>query len=189
MSKSIAVYCAASSRIEEHYLEMAYEFGKQLALAGYHIVYGGGNIGSMGKLADGAISVGGKITGVIPEFLMNLELGHNKLSQLHIVESMHSRQLKMLELSDIAIALPGGIGTLLELIEAITFKRLGMVTHPVIILNYRNYFAPLIQMLNDIINNNFMPEECRKLWVEADSITSAMDMLKVVKKYQIKSIL
>ncbi len=130
MIRSVCVYCASSERSPAVYLDAAERLGGILAEQGITLVYGGGALGSMGRLAKGALAAGGKVIGVLPRFMDELEWGNRGLTELRIVEDMHERKRVMLELSDAAIALPGGCGTLEELFEAITWKRLGTLLRP-----------------------------------------------------------
>ena len=158
MDKSICVYCASSQKIDRAYHDAARELGETLATRGYTIVYGGGALGSMGALADGALSRGGKIIGIIPKFMVELEWGHRGLTELQLVEDMRTRKHEMLAQSEGLVALPGGTGTFEELFEAMSLKRLGLYTHPIILMNTRNYFAPLLHMLEQAVAERFMDE-------------------------------
>ena len=137
--KRVTVYCASSSSVNEKYLESAEDLGKSLARNGIEIIYGGGKVGLMGRLADGVLSEGGKVIGVIPNFMQDIELGHNGISELRVVGDMHIRQAMMLKETDCIVALPGGSGTMHEVLEAISWKRLGLIITPVIIVNLNNY--------------------------------------------------
>src|SRR6201987_3008638 len=150
-SKSICVYSASSRACDAVYHDVARRLGGLLAHRGYSITYGGGAVGSMGALADGAVARGGKIVGVLPKFMQELEWGHTQLTELRIVEDMRVRKHMMLSESDGVVALPGGSGTLEELFEALTLKRLGLYTQPIVLVNTRNYFAPLIDLLEHAI--------------------------------------
>ncbi|MFC2131928.1 TIGR00730 family Rossman fold protein, partial [Bacteroidota bacterium] len=133
--KKVTVFCAASKNCDKVYLDEAEKLGKMLAQTGREIIYGGGKIGLMGSLADGALLEGGKITGIIPEFLNDLELGHDGITELREVKSLHERESQMLLKTDCIIALPGGIGTFSELLQAITWKRLCQINSKIIIVN------------------------------------------------------
>lgn len=163
-SKTICVYCASSQRCDPVYHAAARRLGELLAELGCTIVYGGGGIGSMGALADGALSRGGKIVGILPKFMMELEWGHRKLTELHLVEDMRSRKHTMLSQSQGLVALPGGSGTLEELFEAITLKRLGLYVHPIILVNTRGYFTPLLGFLEQAVSEKFMDERHLRMW-------------------------
>jgi len=173
----VCVFCAASNNVDNIYNEEAFLLGQLLAESEKEIMFGGGSIGLMGQLADGAISKNGKVTGVIPEFLDNLELGHKSIDKMHVVDSMHTRKNKLLTESDCVIALPGGCGTFEELLEAITWKRLGLIISPVIIVNINNYFDPLIEMLEKSIREKFMREEYHKTWIVVKNAKEAMNII------------
>jgi uncharacterized protein (TIGR00730 family) len=175
----VCVFCAASNNVDNIYYEEAFLLGQLLAKSGRDIMYGGGSVGLMGRLADGAISKNGKVTGVIPEFLDNLELGHKRIDKMHVVDSMHTRKNKLLKESDCIIALPGGCGTFEELLEAITWKRLGLIISPVIIVNIKNYYDPLIEMLERSIREKFMREEYHKTWVVVQNAREAIDIINI----------
>ena len=177
MVQSVCVYCASSSRSPEIYLDAAARLGRILAENGITIVYGGGRLGSMGRLAAAALGAGGKVIGVLPRFMDELEWGHRALSELRIVEDMHERKRVMLELSGAAIALPGGCGTLEELFEAITWKRLGLYFGPVVLVNVGGFFDPCIELLNRAVDERFMDEKHRAMWSVAKDVDSVMETL------------
>lgn len=135
-----------------------------LAERGFKIVYGGGRVGSMGALADGALSSGGTVIGILPKFMMELEWGHPKVTELRIVEDMRMRKHLMLSESEGLVTLPGGSGTLEELFEALTLKRLGLYVYPIVLVNTRDYFAPLIELLNHAVAERFMDERHLRMW-------------------------
>ena len=167
--KSICVYCASSRACDAVYHEVARRLGEILADRGYSIIYGGGAVGSMGALADGAIASGGSIIGVLPKFMQELEWGHPRLTELRIVEDMRVRKHMMLSESDGVVALPGGSGTLEELFEALTLKRLGLYTKPIVLVNTRNYFAPLVDLLEHAIAERFMDRRHFEMWQLVDA--------------------
>lgn len=164
MIRKVCVYLASSEQVECKYHEAAAELGKLLASKGITIVYGGSSIGSMARLADAALSAGGKVIGIMPQFLCNLEIAHNHLTELVIVKDMHERKTKMIQGADALVALPGGCGTLEELLEAITWKRLGLFTKPIIIVNQDGFYDPLLQLLNRMISDKFMRQLHRNMW-------------------------
>ena len=176
--KSVCVYCASSNRSPAIYLEAAARLGRILAENGITIVYGGGRIGSMGRLAAAALEAGGKVIGVLPRFMDDLEWGHPALTELRVVEDMHERKRVMLELSGAAIALPGGCGTLEELFEAITWKRLGLYFGPVVLVNVGGFFDPCIELLNRCVTERFMDEKHRAMWSVAGDPESVMETLR-----------
>jgi len=162
--RAVCVYCASSRAAHPEYREAAFKLGAVLAQQGLEIVYGGGARGSMGALADGALSKGGRVVGILPRFMADLEWGHPGLTQLELVEDMRIRKHMMLSRSQAAIALPGGCGTLEELLEAITLKRLGLYLNPILMVNTRGYFDPLIRLLTSAIEERFMDERHARMW-------------------------
>lgn len=186
--KQIAVYCASSSKIDERYFQDTERLAILLVKYGAEIVYGGGAVGLMGKLADTVLEYGGKITGVIPHFMNNLEWAHTGLTDLVFVDTMHERKQKMLENADGLIALPGGTGTLEELLEAITLKRLGLYTRPIVILNTNNYYDPLQEMLKKCIKENFMNDKHNDIWRFVRTPQEVIHALKTMPKWDRRAI-
>jgi uncharacterized protein (TIGR00730 family) len=178
MIESVCVYCASSNRSAAIYLDAAARLGRILAENGITIVYGGSSLGSMGRLAAAALEAGGKVIGVLPRFMDDLEWGHRALTELRIVENMHERKRVMLELTGAAIALPGGCGTLEELFEAITWKRLGLYFGPVVVVNVGGFFDPCIELLNRCVDERFMDEKHRAMWSVASDPESVMETLR-----------
>jgi uncharacterized protein (TIGR00730 family) len=178
MIQSVCVYCASSNRSAAIYLDAAARLGRILAENGITIVYGGSSLGSMGQLAATALQAGGKVIGVLPRFMDDLEWGHRSLSELRIVDDMHERKRVMLELSEAAVALPGGCGTLEELFEAITWKRLGLYFGPVVLVNVGGFFDPCIQLLNRCVDERFMDEKHRAMWSVAGAPEDVMETLQ-----------
>ena len=164
VTRSVCVYCASSRSSHPDYREAAARLGAVLAGAGITIVYGGGAVGSMGALADGALAAGGRVVGILPRFMDELEWGHPGLSELQIVEDLRMRKHAMLTLSQAAIALPGGSGTLEELLEAITLKRLGLYLNPIVLVNTRDFFTPLIEVLRRAVDEHFMDVRHLAMW-------------------------
>ena len=162
--RAVCVYCASSQTAHAEYREAAFRLGVVLADEGLGIVYGGGARGSMGALADGALSKGGQVVGILPRFMADLEWGHRGLTELQLVEDMRIRKHMMLARSHAAIALPGGCGTLEELLEAITLKRLGLYLNPIVLVNTRGFFDPLIELLARAIEERFMDERHARMW-------------------------
>jgi uncharacterized protein (TIGR00730 family) len=168
MSKTICVYCASSERCDALYHAAARRVGEVLAVQGFTLVYGGGASGSMGAVADGALAQGGRVRGVLPRFMMELEWGHPGLTELRIVEDLRVRKHLMLTESHGVVALPGGCGTLEELFEALTLKRLGLYVHPIVLLNTNDFFAPLIALLRHTVEKRFMDERHLAMWQVVD---------------------
>ena len=162
--RRVCVYCASSDLCDAEFKQAAYRLGQVLAEHGTRIVYGGGGRGLMGQLASGALARGGHVTGIMPRFMQELEWGHPGLTELEIVEDMRERKHRMLTGSDAAIALPGGCGTLEELLEAITLKRLGIYLQPIVMLNTRGFFDPLLQLLASAVRQRFMDERHLQMW-------------------------
>lgn len=160
----ICVYCASSDQADPAYRQAAHRLGALLAEAKCTIVYGGGSAGSMGAVADGALSKGGDVIGILPKFMADLEWGHPGLTQLELVEDMRERKHRLLAGSDAVVALPGGCGTLEELFEAITLKRLGLYFNPIVLLNTRGFYAPLHDFLQRVIAERFMNPEHASMW-------------------------
>ncbi|MFP4544910.1 MAG: TIGR00730 family Rossman fold protein [Bacteroidota bacterium] len=176
-NKRAAVYCASSRQVDEKYLSAAESTGRLLAKNNIDIIYGGGKIGLMGKVADGALSEGGTVIGILPHFMKDLELGHEGLTELRIVESMHQRQHMMAMESDYVITLPGGCGTLLETFEAISWKKLGLIISPIIIYNQDGYYDALVEMLKRAIDEKFMSDEHYAIWKVADTPEGIIDII------------
>lgn len=160
----ICVYCASSRNPDPVYRAAAFELGAMFAEAGHTMVYGGGSVGSMGAIADGALSKGGDIIGIMPQFMHRLEWGHPALTQLQLVDDMAERKRRLLADSDAVVALPGGCGTLDELFEAITLKRLGLYLSPIILLDTNGFYAPLDDFMAHVISERFMGPEHAVIW-------------------------
>jgi uncharacterized protein (TIGR00730 family) len=176
--RAVCVYCASSQTSHPEYREAAFRLGVVLAEQELEIVYGGGARGSMGALADGALSKGGRVVGVLPKFMADLEWGHPGLTELELVEDMRIRKHLMLTRSQAAIALPGGCGTLEELLEAITLKRLGLYLNPILLINTRGFFDPLLELLARAIEERFMDERHARMWevvAQAEEVPEALD--------------
>lgn len=176
--KRVAVYAASSSQVNQEYLTAAAELGRTLAAEGIEIVYGAGKVGLMGALADASLDAGGKVTGVIPQFMVDNGWCREKLTNLIVTPDMHTRKEKIVSLADATIALPGGVGTLEELMEIITWKQLGLYANPIVILNTRGYFNPLKEMLERAVEEKFMREIHRNLWSIADTPRQAADLVR-----------
>src|SRR5437773_1816276 len=164
IERTVCVYCASSRLAHPDYRAAARRLGEVLAAQGVGIVYGGGAVGSMGALADGALSHGGRVTGILPRFMAEREWGHKGLTDLQLVEDLRTRKHMMLTLSQAAIALPGGSGTLEELLEAITLKRLGLYLNPIVLVNTRGFFTPLLEVLTRAVEERFMDPRHLMMW-------------------------
>ena len=166
----LTVFCASSPGFDPKYVQSAQAVGRFLAAQNITLVYGGGCVGLMGALADTVLEMGGEAIGVIPRFLMDLEVGHRGLTELIIVESMHERKLKMAELCDGVIALPGGFGTLEELIEMLTWSQLALHRKPIGILNTGGYYHFLRQFFNHMVDEGLLKEVNRDLAIFDEDI-------------------
>jgi uncharacterized protein (TIGR00730 family) len=166
--RRVTVYAASSRALHTDYTDAAARLGKSLAEAGISIAYGGGSHGLMGAMADAALAAGGKVHGYIPEFLTHVEKGHQGLSSLEIVSDMHTRKARMLEDSDAVITLPGGCGTFEELFEVMTLKRLGQYLGPIILVNTRRYYDPLLDFLRQSVDQHFMNRTHLDMWQTVD---------------------
>jgi uncharacterized protein (TIGR00730 family) len=160
----VTVYAASSQALHADYLDAAARLGRTLAEAGITIAYGGGSHGLMGAMADAAVAAGGEVHGIIPEFLTQVEKGHQNLSSLEIVEDMRTRKARMLDGSDAVITLPGGCGTFEELFEVMTLKRLGQYLGPIVLINTRNYYDALLGFLRQSVSEHFMNRTHLDMW-------------------------
>jgi uncharacterized protein (TIGR00730 family) len=181
---SLCVFCGSSSGIGPEYLAEASSFGTLLASEGITLVYGGGNVGLMGALADAALAAGGKVIGVIPLLLLEKEVAHMGLTELHPVASMHERKMKMALLSNAFVALPGGIGTLDEIFEATTWTQLGFHAKPCGFLNVAGFYDPLFDFIRQLVTEGFLNEKhLDSLLIESDP----RRLLKRLSAYQLSS--
>ena len=174
--KTVCVYCASSTKIDPAYTDAASTLGTLLGSRGIRVVNGAGNMGLMGAVSDAALAAGGRVTGVIPRFMVEQGWHHTGLSELLVTESMHERKQTMLHLADAVIALPGGCGTLEELLEAITWKQLGLYLNPIVILNLKGYYDPLLAMFDRAIGEHFMGVRHAGLWQVARSPQEAVEL-------------
>ncbi|MBQ8607095.1 MAG: TIGR00730 family Rossman fold protein [Bacteroidaceae bacterium] len=175
--QSVCIYCASSTQIDKAYFQAAHELGVLLAQKGIRLINGAGSIGLMREVSDATLEAGGEVIGVIPEFMVEQGWHHTGLSKLHITQSMHERKQLMAELSEGVIALPGGCGTMEELLEIITWKQLGLYPHPIVILNTNGFFNPLLGMLEQAIEQHFMRKEHKAIWQVADTPEKAIELL------------
>lgn len=172
------VYCGSSQRCDPAFRAAARRLGELLANAGVTVVYGGGAVGSMGALADGALEAGGLVHGIIPEFMVALEWAHDRVTKLEVVDGMHHRKLAMIAEVDAAIALPGGSGTFEELLEAITWRRLGLLRAPIVIVNTRGYYNALLRALEQAVDLHFMDRGDAALWTVVDDPDEVLDAIR-----------
>ncbi len=174
---SLCVYCGSSGKGPQSHRDAAVELGELMAARGIDLVYGGGRVGVMGTLADAVMSAGGAVTGVIPDFLMRHEVGHTGLTSLEIVTTMHERKARMAELSDAFLVLPGGIGTLEEYFEIVTWRHLKLHDKPIGILNTGGYWNRLIGTLENVVENGYGRDKILGLTTIAESPAGALDAL------------
>ena len=175
--KNVCVYSASSTKIAPVYFAVAEELGHLLASKGINLINGAGSIGLMAATSNAALASGGTVTGVIPQFMVEQGWHHTGLTQLIKTETMHERKRLMADMSDGVIALPGGCGTLEELLEIITWKQLGLYLKPIVVLNVEGYFNPLLEMLQKAIDENFMRPEHGNIWVVAETPEEAVQLL------------
>jgi uncharacterized protein (TIGR00730 family) len=175
--KNVCVYSASSTKIAPVYFAVAEELGHLLASKGINLINGAGSIGLMAATSNAALASGGTVTGVIPQFMVEQGWHHTGLTQLIETETMHERKRLMADMSDGVIALPGGCGTLEELLEIITWKQLGLYLKPIVVLNVDGYFNPLLEMLHKAIDENFMRPEHGNIWVVAETPEEAVQLL------------
>lgn len=175
--KNVCVYCASSTQIPATYFKAAERLGELLARQGINLIDGAGRQGLMGCINDAVLAAGGSVTGIIPHFMIEQGWHHPHLTRLIETDTMHERKQMMAGMSDGIIALPGGCGTMEELLEAITWKQLGLYLKPIIILNTANFYAPLFELLQQAVNQNFMRREHKNIWQTASTPEEAIDLL------------
>ncbi len=174
---NVCVFCASSANIDERYLADARELGTLLALGGWRCVNGGGAVGLMGAVTDGTLDAGGEVTGVIPKFMVDNGWCYDRLMDVVVTADMHQRKQMMSNMADAVIALPGGVGTLEELLETLTWRQLGLVKVPIIILNTLGYYDLLLAMLRHAIDEGFMKPSHGQLWQVAATPADAVALL------------
>ena len=163
--RSICVYCGSNAGSKPVYTERAIALGTRIAKEGLALVYGGGNVGLMGVVADAVLEAGGEVIGVIPEQLVNWEVAHKGVTRLEVVANMHERKARMFDLADGFVALPGGFGTLDEMFEMLTWRQLGIGDKPCAFLDVDGFYAPLLAMMDRMVEERFLhPEQRRDLW-------------------------
>ena len=176
--QSICVYCGSNAGSKPAYAERARALGQHIAEQGLRLIYGGGNVGLMGTVANAVLAAGGQVTGVIPQQLADWEVAHRGLSELEIVGSMHERKLRMFELADGFVALPGGFGTMDEIFEMLTWRQLGIGDKPCAFLDVQDFYAPLLGMIDRMVGEGFVhPEQRADLWHGTD-ISSMLEWMR-----------
>lgn len=183
--KSVCVYSASSTKIDPVYFDAAACLGKLLAEKQIRLINGAGNIGLMRAVADAVLQNEGEVTGVIPQFMVEQGWHHTGLTKLIEVESMHERKQIMAGMSDAVIALPGGCGTLEELLEVITWKQLGLYLNPIVVLNVNRFFDPLLEMLDKAIGENFMRRQHGDIWHVATTPEEAVELIHSIPVWDV----
>jgi len=184
---NVCVFCASSANIDARYLQAARELGQLLAQGGWRCVNGGGAVGLMGAVTDGTLDAGGEVTGVIPKFMVDNGWCYDRLEDVIITSDMHQRKQMMSEMADAVIAMPGGVGTLEELLETLTWRQLGLVKLPVFILNTLGYYDPLLSMMQHAIDEGFMKPSHQQLWQVANTPEEALALLDNNKPVEFES--
>jgi uncharacterized protein (TIGR00730 family) len=179
--KRICVFCGHATGDDPVFGDAAAATGRHFAANGIRLIYGGGNAGLMGRLANAVLDAGGEVTGVIPDFLMEKELGHTGLTEIRLVKTMHERKAIMADLSDAFIALPGGFGTLDELCEILTWAQLGLHSKPCGVLNVRGFYEPFLAHIAAAVAHGFMQPDHRSLILEAPTIEGLMPKLRAFR--------
>ena len=185
--QSVCVFCGASTGNSPEYQDSAFKLGKSLADNGIRLVYGGGSTGLMGVIANSVLDSGGEVTGIIPDYLKDRELGHQNLTHLEVVGSMHERKRRMFDLADGIVVLPGGVGTLEEALEVITWKQLGMHNKPIVILNIQNYWQQLDDLIKATIDNGFAAPPTRGLYELVDTPNEVIPTLERIQQNPIST--
>ena len=176
--RSICVYCGSNAGNKPAYTERAVALGNRLAKEGLALVYGGGNVGLMGIVADAVLEAGGEVIGVIPEQLVEWEVAHKGLTRLEIVANMHERKARMFDIADGFVALPGGFGTLDEMFEMLTWRQLGIGDKPCAFLDVDGFYAPLISMMERMVAERFLHEDQRRdLW-HGEDVEAMLDWMR-----------
>jgi uncharacterized protein (TIGR00730 family) len=176
--KHLCIFCGSSKGNDPVYEKTAEELAKIIVDEGLTMVYGGGSIGIMGVLADKILSLNGKVIGVIPRFLYDLEVGHDNVTELIIVESMHERKQKMAEISDGFLALPGGFGTLEEMGEILTWIQLKLIRKPIGLLNINGFYDQFLNMLDNMVSSGFLKENNREILLSSKDPKEIVDIIK-----------
>lgn len=176
--KSVCVYCGSSARVDQAYKDAAVELGKAIAGNGWNVVYGGGRVGLMGLVADSALTAGGKVFGVIPKHIQAREIDHTDLTELHIVDSMHIRKQMMVDRADAFVILAGGLGTLDEFFELLTWKQLGLHDKPIVMVNINGYWDKMIEAIRHIADEKFMRIEDLAMYQVVKTVADVPDAIR-----------
>ncbi len=175
---SVCVYCGASAQVADVHKDAAHALGEGLAQRGIRLVYGGGRVGLMGIVADAAIAAGGEVVGIIPDHIQSMEVEHTGLTELHVVDSMHTRKRMMVERADAFVILPGGLGTLDEAFEVLTWKQLRLHDKPIVIADVDGYWRPLLGLIDHMVAQGFTRVDRSRLYRVADQIDTVFTALE-----------
>ena len=178
--KSICVFCGSSGKVDDAYRQAASQLGTLVGAKGFDLVYGGGHVGLMGLVADAALASGSSVLGVIPKFLQDYEIGHDGLDELIVTDNMHDRKRLMYERSDAFVILPGGLGTLDETFEVLTWTQLGLSAKPVVLANINGFWNPLLALIDHLVSGGFAREENRSILQVADNMEEVFQMIETV---------
>lgn len=177
-SFAVCVYCASSANIDPEFAEWASALGRAIAKRKWTLVYGAGSTGLMGAVADGALGAGGTVIGVIPRFMMDREWNHPHIGETIVTENMHTRKQRMLDRGHVFVTLPGGTGTLEEVSECLSFKRLGLHDRPVIFANWKGFYDPFIEQLDRILAEGYLGEGFEGLYQSCPDLDSLLDTIE-----------
>ena len=181
---SLCVYCGSSRQVPSGHIRVAEQLGELLANSGVRLIYGGGRVGVMGVLADAALAAGGEVVGVIPRFLDDYEVGHNGVTRLEVTESMHERKQLMAELSDGFAVLPGGLGTLDEMFEMVTWKQLRLHDKPIVLVDVAGYWKPLLTLISHIVDAGYARPENEQLFTIVEEVAQILPALERMPEAQ-----
>jgi len=182
--RSLCVYCGSSGRGRDSHHEAARRLGRLMAEAGVRLVYGGGRIGMMGLIADAVLEAGGEVVGIIPRFLDQVEVGHSGVTRMIVTDNMHERKERMAELADAFVILPGGLGTLDETFEILTWKQLQLHDKPVVIADIDGYWQPLVDLVDRMIEENYARPEHRALFRVVGSVDEVLPALEEMPEFR-----
>lgn len=181
--RTLCVYCGSSQRGKESHREAAVRFGSIMADSGIRLVFGGGRVGLMGLIADSVLAGGGEVVGIIPRFLDQVEIGHNEVTELIVTENMHDRKAKMAQLSDGFVILPGGLGTLDETFEILTWKQLQLHDKPIVIVDLDGYWKPLVDLIDHMVAEDYARPENRDLFRVVAGVEDVLPALQAMPAF------
>jgi uncharacterized protein (TIGR00730 family) len=177
LPSSICVYCGSSADVAQSYKDAAVHLGREAGERGVEVIYGGGRVGLMGLVADAALAAGGKVTGIIPRHILEWEVAHQTLTELIVVENMHQRKMMMFERSEAFVILPGGLGTLDETFEILTWKQLGLHNKPIIVANIDGYWDGLLALVRHGVDEGFIRQRHARLFIEVGDVAGILSVL------------